>query len=253
MTQQFTGKAAAYTQGRPAYPEALFDDLYANYGFAAGQTIADMGCGTGKFCAPLLTQGSAVIGVEPNMDMLSKAVHALGHNAAFTPLETRAEDTGIRPACIDHITCAAAFHWLDARAFQAECRRILKPHGKVVLVWNVRDADAPFNRAYIELLRAYCPTFTSLSHGYDACQNDLRRFYGGQFDKLSYADDALLTREQFVSRSLSSSYALKPEDARYAAFVEALGALFDAWQQERVVVVPAQTVVFIGEPSPSFE
>ena len=55
-------------------------------------------------------------------------------------------------------------------------------------------------------------------------------------------------KKKFLARSLSSSYALKPEHADYPAFIAALEALFDAWQQGGLVVVPAQTVVFIGHP-----
>ena len=37
------------------------------------------------------------------------------------------------------MSAAQAFHWFDPAAFRQECQRILKPRGKVLLVWNQRD------------------------------------------------------------------------------------------------------------------
>jgi len=249
MTQQFTGRASAYTKGRPDYPEAIFTDLYEKHGFNAQSVIADIGSGTGKFCKPLLERGSTVYAVEPNGDMLTRALKEIKGANRYHPVQASAESTTLPDASVDHITCAAAFHWLDAAAFHAECRRILKPGGLVVMAWNVRSKDAPINRAHAEVFRKFCPKFTSLSHGFDACQGDLNRFYGGASERIAYEDSAVQDKKKFIARSLSSSYALKSGDADYAAFVSALEELFDAWQQDGVVTVPAETVLFLGQPA----
>ena len=248
MTQQFTGKALAYTKGRPDYPEAIFADLYEKYGFTAESVIADIGSGTGKFCKPLIERGSVVYAVEPNGDMLAKARLALNGAENYRPVQASAEETTLDAHSVDHIICAAAFHWLDAKAFCRECKRILKPGGLVVMAWNVRDKDAPLNHAHAEVFRRYCPKFESLSHGYDACQDDLNHFYGRKFTRIAYEDNAVQDKKKFLSRSLSSSYALTAQDAEYGAFVAALEKLFEEWQQAGVVTVPADTVVFIGQP-----
>ena len=52
--ERFDGKAADYAAGRPAYAEELFDLLFARYGFAAGDAVADIGAGTGIFTEALL-------------------------------------------------------------------------------------------------------------------------------------------------------------------------------------------------------
>mgnify|MGYP000218116915 CR=1 FL=1 len=61
--------------------------------------------------------------------------------------------------------------------------------------------------------------------------------------------DAVYDRATFVRRSLSSSYALRPEDARYADFVAALGALFDAWAEDGRVCVRTRAVCYLGAPA----
>lgn len=249
MPQPFSGKAAAYAKGRPDYPEALFDELYGKFGFSAASVLVDMGAGTGKFCRPLLARGSTVYAVEPNAEMLRAAVKLLGEPPRFHPVCASAESCTLPTGSVDHITCAAAFHWLDPETFRRECLRILRPGGLVVTVWNVRQKDAPLNLAHAEVFRAFCPDFESLTHGFDACQPALSRFYGGRFTRLLIEDSAVQDRETFLSRSLSSSYALRAGHAQYSAFVSALEALFDAWQHNGTVTVPAQTIAFVGAPS----
>ena len=50
-------------------------------------------------------------------------------------------------------------------------------------------------------------------------------------------------------RTLSSSYALRPDDAAYADFVAALGALFDDWQEGGRVRVRTRALCYLGAPA----
>lgn len=59
-------------------------------------------------------------------------------------------------------------HWMGlARlasspgAFHAEYARLLRPHGRVALVWNSRVPDAPVNREAEAAMRDLVPTFTA--------------------------------------------------------------------------------------------
>lgn len=248
MNAPFSGKAASYARGRGGYPDALFDALYGRYGFCPADAIADMGAGTGAFCQGLLARGSRVWAVEPDAQMLQKAARALGENANFHAVAAKAERTGLPDGVFDHVTCASAFHWLDAEAFRTECLRLLRPDGSAVLVWKVRDARSALGQALTEVLARHCAGFTGLSHGFDACQEDIRRFYGDRFDCLRFPDDAVQDRESFRARILSSSYAPGPQDAGFSALNEALDELFDQFEQGGAVTIPTDAVAYIGQP-----
>ena len=43
-------------------------------------------------------------------------------------------------ASVDAVVCAQSFHWFATREALAEIHRVLKPSGKLGLVWNTRDA-----------------------------------------------------------------------------------------------------------------
>ena len=53
-----------------------------------------------------------------------------------------AEALPVAPASLDAVTVAQAFHWFDAdRAFD-EFDRVLRPRGRVGLIWNARDRSS---------------------------------------------------------------------------------------------------------------
>jgi SAM-dependent methyltransferase len=55
-----------------------------------------------------------------------------------------AERLPFRDESLDAITVAQAFHWFDARAALAEFHRVLRPGGRLALVWNARDRSVPW-------------------------------------------------------------------------------------------------------------
>ena len=139
-TKRFTGKAELYRKFRPSYTQELFQYLYSpQVGFSQDSVIADIGAGTGIFTRLLLERGSKVYAVEPNADMRETSKNDLAEYKNFVSVNASAENTGLDEASVDFITAAQAFHYFDREVFKQECRRILRPGGKVVIIWN--DVD----------------------------------------------------------------------------------------------------------------
>jgi ubiquinone/menaquinone biosynthesis C-methylase UbiE len=134
-TEIFTGKAEAYASARPGYPGGAIDYICSLV--PPDAVIIDVGAGTGKFTLPLAERGYSVFAVEPNADMREKLAETLSAHPNAKIINGSAEATTLPGACADIITCAQALHWLDPDAFWAECRRIGKPGGLVVAVYNI--------------------------------------------------------------------------------------------------------------------
>lgn len=155
-TDRFSDRVENYVRYRPSYPAAVLDVLREEIGLTPDWSIADVGSGTGISAALLLDNGNEVFAVEPNGPMRAAAEKLLAPYPKFHAVDGTAEATTLDARSVDAVVAAQAFHWFDPAAFGGECRRILKPNGWAVLLWNARRLDAtPFLRGYEELLQKY--------------------------------------------------------------------------------------------------
>lgn len=58
----FTEDAKRYHRARPAYPEALFEDLAATAALPPAPRVLEIGCGTGQATVPMATRGYRATG-----------------------------------------------------------------------------------------------------------------------------------------------------------------------------------------------
>jgi SAM-dependent methyltransferase len=148
-TERFTGLAEVYGQARPSYPAELVDWCIAQA--PAPQLIVDLGCGTGISTRLFAATGQAVVGIDPNADMLATArTQGVEDYRAGSSAHT-----GLPDACADLIIAAQAFHWFELDSTFAELARIGTPRAACVAFWNVRSEDTPFMQGYEQLLRTW--------------------------------------------------------------------------------------------------
>lgn len=243
---RFDGKSRLYADARPSYPEACLKRLQTLLPTPDAH-VADVGAGTGLLTSQLLSLGCRVTAVEPNAEMRAAADQRLGSLPGYHSVDGTAEATGLQAHSCDLITAAQAFHWFDAAAFRRECRRILKPGGSAALLWNFRTPDAPVNRACTALCRELCPAFRGFSAGFSPEDERIRTFFGPNLHRESFPNDLSYTRDGFVKRMLSASYAPKPGEPSSASFAAALNALFDRFAVGERLTVPNVTCLFYGQ------
>ncbi|WP_438446092.1 class I SAM-dependent methyltransferase [Gorillibacterium sp. sgz5001074] len=246
--ERFSSRVETYVKYRPAYPEEALDFLYRTVGLRPGAEVADVGAGTGIFSRLLLERGSRVWAVEPNKDMREAAVAALGGAPEFHAIPGSAEATGLGDRSVDHVVCAQSFHWFDRTAALAEFRRILRPGGRVALIWNSRQtAGTSFREGYERLLQTYCTGYEQVGHK-SITQETLRSFFRNGGPGLSdYPFCQLLDFESLKGRLLSSSYCPLPGQPNYEPLMEELRELFDANQEDGRISFDYRTEIYWGE------
>ena len=243
----FNGKASFYMSSRPDYAEALLDELYTSYGWSEYTIIADIGSGTGIFAQQMLMRDSYVYCVEPNEDMRNLCQNHLREYSRFSVISGHATHTGLPAESVDCITAAQSFHWFDPVLFREECRRILKPNGKILLVWNMRDNECPVMQASYQVHRTYCPNVSELGKMIKYDDSRIIHFFQNRYEKLEYAHPIKYTRTQFVLRNLSSSYSLHPGDAGFQEYKQEFYKIFEKYASNGIVCVPNTTVAYIGD------
>jgi SAM-dependent methyltransferase len=210
----FAEVAGAYERGRPTYPEDAVRWL-------AGDEpcdVVDLGAGTGKLTRALVALGHRVTAVEPLAEMRAQlesavpGVIAVGGNAESTPLEDAAADV---------VTCAQAFHWFDHAVALPEIARILRPGGRLALVWNTRDDRDNWVAELSEIIG-------NESIGESDVEGPIRR--SELFDAVERAEfrfEQVLDRETLLDLVLSRSYCAKLPQEDREPILAAVGGLYD--------------------------
>lgn len=140
-TKRFDGLADVYDLNRPDYPAAIMERLAAMVASIEGpRSCLDVGCGTGISTRALARAlpGWAIVGLEPNADMLARATAASGALPAIRYLEGPAETLPTGDATLSLLTAAQALHWFDRPRFYDEVSRTLVPGGLLAILYNNR-------------------------------------------------------------------------------------------------------------------
>lgn len=246
----FSAKADAYAKGRPGYPDAALSFLKQK-GIGSGARIADIGAGTGLFSKALLTTGAEVFAVEPDDAMRAKAAAALSVFPLFHEIAGSAEQIPLPDGSMNFVSAAQAFHWFDKDSFKRECRRILMPGGKIVLIWNVEVFGSDFLKDLGEVLKkhTYMAGQTKEEAGYSVEDYFFKpaEAFLDTFERAEFPNDLVLDRETFIFKFLSSSAAPAAGDERYAAFTAGLEQVFERYQKNGALSYPNKTVLYFGE------
>jgi SAM-dependent methyltransferase len=128
----FGAEAAAYERGRPSYPPEAIDWLLP----PDAHDVLDLGAGTGKLTTRLVERGLDVVAVDPIPEMLEVLRSSLPQTRA---LLGTAEEIPLPDNSIDAVLVAQAWHWFDPAQAIPEVVRVLRPGGRLGLVWNTRD------------------------------------------------------------------------------------------------------------------
>jgi len=244
---RFSNRAQDYARYRPSYPAEAIAALLDGLGDPATLTVADIGAGTGIGARLLGDRQITVTAVEPNAAMRDMA---LPHpNVTFHAAP--AEDTQLPDHSFDLITCCQAFHWFNTPLALAEFQRILKPRGRLGLLWNKRTTEDPFTEKYEDIIRRASDRQVKVLTEFQAAD---RVSHSPQFKNYRlqvFQWKRPMTYEEIVGLTLSASYLPKSGEA-YDAMRQELDALFDQWARvgeggDRQILMAYHTDLHLAE------
>jgi SAM-dependent methyltransferase len=207
--------------------------------------IADIGSGTGILSRLFLGYGNLVYAVEPNPEMRSAAEASLSRFPNFRSVAGSAETTTLNEDLVDFVIAGQSFHWFELELARREFRRILRPGGGVMLVWNVRDSGASsLMRSYEEVLRNFAIDYRQVAHSRIG-DREFDLFFES-YAKQTFKNRQVLDFDGLAGRVLSSSYAPTPRHEKFDPMMAALSQLFRAHERDGDVILFYNTEVFFG-------
>lgn len=244
-TTGFSKAAQAYSRGRPDYPAETGGWLTDGVGIGPGTRVIDLGAGTGKFTTRLVDSGATVLAVEPVRPMLAELVRTA---PGAIPVIGSATDIPLADASVDVVVCAQAFHWFATTAALDEIHRVLRPDGRLALIWNLRDTSVPWAARINDIVNRH--------------EGDAPRFYRGDWRAVfPHPGFGPLEESQFanahtgpaddviIGRALSTSFISALPEAQRAAVEADLRQLINgdpALANRAEVSVPYRTHAFVA-------
>ncbi len=242
----FSGRSRYYSLARPGYPTDIIGFLRDRIGLSPSFTVADIGAGTGLLSKLFLENGNSVFAVEPNNEMLSTAVETMRGYSGFHTVNGTAENTNLEARSIDLITCGQSFHWFNVELASPEFKRILKPGGYVLLVWNDRlPNEGGFNWEYEKICIRYSPAYHS-SGSTVLTREGFEQFFESGYEEHTFPNSQALDMEGVKGRYKSASYAISASHENYSALIRSLEDGFNKYEKDGFVKIEYETKVFLG-------
>ncbi len=249
VTHRFSDRVDNYIKYRPHYPQDVFDYLSSYNIINQSSVIADIGSGTGISSEPFLKMNLTVYAVEPNTEMRLAAEDLLKNYKNFNSVDATAENTGLKDQSVDVIIAGQAFHWFDREKTKQEFKRILKPGGYVVLLWNDRQTDSSdFSRSYEDFLQACGTDYKAVNHKNVQEKEIFDSFFGeGNYTEKWFYNYQDVDLTGLKGRVLSSSYMPNEGHTDYEYMMYCLKKVFARYQQNNTVRLDYDTKIYYGK------
>jgi SAM-dependent methyltransferase len=154
-----------YAKFRDIYPNDLFEKLHALDIGKEGQTIIDLGTGTGVVPRYLGRFGAKFIGVDISAEQINQAMELSENDDQFKWIVAPAENTGLPDSYADVILACQCFIYFDKQKVIPEILRILKPTGifaKISMIWLPFEDDIA--KKTESMILKYNPDWTGANH-----------------------------------------------------------------------------------------
>ena len=240
---RFDHRAVEYAKYRPGYPPEAIANILDGLENINTIVAADIGAGTGISSGLLADGGVRVLAVEPNAAMRREATP----HPRVEWREGTAESTNLDGQSVDLVTTFQAFHWFNPEPTLKEFCRILKPSGRVAIVWNHRHRRDEFTGEFGQILKeASRPKNWNYKKRQTLATLEESSLFKNIRHRVHFHRQPLdLTG--LIGRTQSFSY-IPTEGGEAEAIIARLRELYQKWKDEQeLVYIVYRTDVYLAE------
>jgi ubiquinone/menaquinone biosynthesis C-methylase UbiE len=251
FTHRFDKRAALYSKYRPGYPKEIIAILKSEIGFTHDSSVADVGSGTGLLSRLFLENGNQVYGIEPNDEMRAYAEETLSSFPGFISVKGRAENTTLKEASVDLITVGQALHWFDRDPAIREFERILSENGHLCVLYNDRNINDPFMKAYEDVVQEHARDRAEVLDVWRSepwKEDNLSTFFQERkYGRFTLPNEQFLDLEGLLGRMMSASYMPNVDETdKFKALSLDVSRLFNDWEKGGTVRLLYETIISVG-------
>ncbi len=225
----FKNKTHIYDRYRPNYPNFVYKFLFENC-IKKNSILAEFGCGTGKLTEILLKNDNTLYAFEPDVEMFNFVKNRFLKSEELTVYNSSAEESHLPDNSIDIIIAGQAFHLFNIEKTKKEFLRILKPDGKIILLWYFLDMEYSISKDIRHLFYKYRDILKQ-SHRNRIDKDSLGEiFYPLRVDFNALGNFKQDFKEQdFIQSMLSSSYAPDFNNKSHGRYIDEAKKIFSKY------------------------
>lgn len=119
-----------------------------------------------------------------------------------------------------------------------------------MIVWNLTDKKSSLVRTLHKLNLDHCARYRELFSNGRSIESErfaeISQKFLKNYSSAIFKNDLSYNKSQFIGNRISSSYAPKSGDPEFDNYRTALEEFFEQHQQNGVILIPNNTVCFIG-------
>lgn len=157
----FDAVASAYQEGRPSYPDVMYQDLQtlgALPKHPSGNCL-EIGGGCGQATGDLITYVDSIDCVEPGPSMCAQLRANLGNIPSINLIESDFETAKISDQ-YDLIFAGNSLHWIEKELAFRKIKQYLKHGGWLVGAWNMPELSPRVYTSAEEVISPLFPLFS---------------------------------------------------------------------------------------------
>jgi ubiquinone/menaquinone biosynthesis C-methylase UbiE len=261
-TRPFSGDIVDYyARYRRGFPPAVVDALVAALGLGSDDVAVDLGCGTGQLALPLAGRVRAVVGMDPEPDMLDRAREIAAGNGATNVGWLLGADHDL-PAlaallgdgAVGAVTIATAIHFMRYEELFRAAVPLLRPGGGIAVIANGKPLwllETDWSRTLRRCLSEWSGREMTSHCGTDeksrARYREALTAAGYDVHETVVEYEAELTVEQLIGNVFSSAGSRLPEPDLRSALADRIR---EALQPQLRFTEPVRVAALIGHRPP---